>query len=74
MNTMDPTALRAAAIEYFGGRQHPFTQRELASFLGVSRYTLLRYRREGALTAFVRGNVVRFAVESVYSFIIRQTV
>jgi hypothetical protein len=67
-------ALRDEAVQYFQGRTAPFTQRELEELLQVTRFTLLRYRQQGVLRAWVRGNVVRYHVEDVYDLLRSQTV
>lgn len=65
--------LRAAAISYFNGREKPFTQGEVADILQVSRFTILRARRDGKLRAFVCGRTVRYSVEDVFRFLMSQT-
>lgn len=76
---MDPeleaenSSVRTQAIAYFNGRLKPFTQNEVSDLLQVTRFTLLRYRRDGKLRAFVCGGVVRFHVEDVFVFLMKQT-
>ena len=61
------------AVAYFQGRIKPFTQREVEELLGVTRHTLVRWRRDGVLRAFVRGSVVRYHVEDVHRLLMSQT-
>ncbi|GIW71165.1 MAG: hypothetical protein KatS3mg102_0707 [Planctomycetota bacterium] len=68
-----PASVRDEAVAYFGGRTRPFTQQELEALFGVSRFTLLRWRRDG-LRCFKKGNVVRYHVEDVYVFLRHSTV
>ncbi|MFC1707435.1 helix-turn-helix domain-containing protein [Planctomycetota bacterium] len=64
--------IRKAAIDYFGGRTKPFTQPELCELLGVTRFTLRRWRDCG-LRCFTIGKILRYHVEDVYVFVLKHT-
>lgn len=66
--------LRDEAVSYFQGRIKPFDQKEVEELFGVSRFTLARWRRDGVLRCFYRGNVIRYHVEDIYQFLMSQTV
>ena len=66
-------SIRDEAVRYFQGRTAPFTQKELEEFLQVTRFTLLKYRKDGVLRAFVRGSVLRYHLEDVYRLLMSQT-
>lgn len=52
----------------------PFTQDEVQEFFGVSRFTILRWRRDRGLRCFISGGVIRFPVEEIYRFYVSQIV
>jgi len=66
--------LREEAVRYFQGRMKPFTQADVCDLLGVSRFALLRWRRDGKLRCFKCGGIVRYHVEDVYALLCQQTV
>ena len=73
MNKVKTDSTRRLAIEYFQGRQKPFTGEELEEYFDVNRHTIRRWREKG-LRSFTVSKVVRFNVEDVYAFVKRKTI
>lgn len=65
--------LRAIAVEYFSGREKPFTPAEVSELLSVSRWTVNRLRVSGKLAALGVGRLKRYHVEDVYRYLMENT-
>ena len=60
-------------MAYFGGREEPFTQAEVCSWLKCARWKVNRLRRSGELPAHGAGRGKLFHVEDVYAYLRRHT-